>query len=58
MMSAPARRIEISVSIIARGSSIQPLRAAALSIEYSPLTWYAAVGIAELRPSRAQITSR
>jgi hypothetical protein len=26
-------------SIIARGSSIQPLPAAALSIAYSPLTW-------------------
>ena len=49
MISAPARRIDVSVSIIARGSSIQPFRAAAFSIAYSPLTWYAAVGIAELR---------
>ncbi len=38
MMPPPARRMEVSVSIIARGSSIQPLRAAALSIAYSPLT--------------------
>jgi hypothetical protein len=30
--------MEVNVSIIARGSSIQPLRAAAFSIAYSPLT--------------------
>ena len=34
----PARRIAVRVSIIARDSSIQPSRAAALSIAYSPLT--------------------
>jgi hypothetical protein len=34
----------VSVSIIARGSSIQPLEEAAFNIAYSPLTWYAAVG--------------
>ena len=44
MMSAPARRMPVSISIIARGSSIQPFCAAAFSIEYSPLTLYAAVG--------------
>jgi hypothetical protein len=44
MMSAPARRIAVSVSIIARGSSIQPFADAAFNIAYSPLTWYAAVG--------------
>jgi hypothetical protein len=38
MMSAPARLIAVSVSIIARGSSIQPFRAAAFNIAYSPLT--------------------
>ena len=55
--SAPARRIDVSVSIIARGSSIQPLRAAALSIAYSPLTWYAAVGWPNSAFTRA-MTSR
>jgi hypothetical protein len=44
MMSGPARRIDVSVSIVARGSSNQPFLAAAFSIAYSPLTWYAAVG--------------
>ena len=38
MMSAPARAIDVSDSIITRGSSIQPRAAAALIIEYSPLT--------------------
>src|SRR4026207_644711 len=45
MMSAPARRMAVSASIIARGSSIQPFRAAALSIAYSPLPRHAAAGI-------------
>ena len=43
-MSAPARRIAVSDSIAAPRSSIQPLAAAAFSIEYSPETWYAATG--------------
>ena len=38
MMSAPARWMDVSVSIIARGSSIQPFLAAAFNIAYSPLT--------------------
>ena len=36
--SAPARRIEVRLSTIARSSSIHPFRAAAIIIEYSPLT--------------------
>ena len=39
MMLAPARVIDVNVSIMARSSSIQPLRAAATIMEYSPLTW-------------------
>jgi len=45
MISAPARLMLVSVSIITRCSSIQPFLPAALIIEYSPLTLYAAVGI-------------
>ena len=37
-MSAPARTIAVSASSTARCSSIQPRCAAALTIEYSPLT--------------------
>ena len=39
MIPAPARVIEVRLSIMARSWSIQPLRAAATIIEYSPLTW-------------------
>ncbi len=39
IMLAPARVIDVNVSIMARSSSIQPLRAAATIMEYSPLTW-------------------
>src|SRR6185369_15435836 len=45
MRSAPARLIPISISIITRSSSIHPFCPAAFTIEYSPLTLYAAVGI-------------
>ena len=38
IMSAPARLIEMSDSIMARSPSIQPILAAALMMEYSPLT--------------------
>src|SRR5262249_6421267 len=41
---ARARRIEVSVSVITRSRSIQPLAAAASTIAYSPDTWYAATG--------------
>ena len=44
MMSAPARRIASSDSIVTARSSTQPRLAAACTIEYSPLTAYAAVG--------------
>ena len=43
-MSAPARRIEVSVSRIAGSRSIQPLAAAASTMAYSPETLYAATG--------------
>ena len=43
-MSAPARRIEVRVSAIARSRSIQPFAAAASTIAYSPETLYAATG--------------
>jgi hypothetical protein len=39
MMSAPARLIANSDSIMARDSSSQPAFAAALIMLYSPLTW-------------------
>ncbi len=37
-MSAPARRIDVSSSAIARSRSIQPFAAAASTIAYSPDT--------------------
>ena len=43
-MSAPARLIAVRCSRATASWSIQPLAAAALIIEYSPLTWYAASG--------------
>jgi hypothetical protein len=55
--SAPARRMPISVSITTRRSSIHPSRAAAFTIEYSPLTLYATSGSA-VRSRTARITSR
>ena len=39
--SAPARRMPVSASSTTRRSSIQPCRAAAFTIAYSPLTLYA-----------------
>jgi transposase-like protein len=36
--SAPARRIEVKLSIMARSQSIHPLRAAAMIMANSPLT--------------------
>ena len=44
MMSAPARLMAVRCSVATASWSIQPLAAAALIIEYSPLTWYAASG--------------
>ena len=44
MMSAPARLIAVRCSMATVSWSIQPFAAAALIIEYSPLTWYAATG--------------
>ena len=41
MKSAPARRIEVSDSRIARSRSIHPFCAAAMIMLNSPLTWYA-----------------
>src|SRR5690242_3593413 len=38
IMSAPARRMPVRISIATRSSSIQPLALAAFTIEYSPLT--------------------
>jgi hypothetical protein len=38
MISAPARRIPVNVSMTTRSLSIQPSRAAASIIAYSPLT--------------------
>ena len=43
-MSAPARRIDGSVSMIAGSRAIQPLAAAASTMAYSPETLYAATG--------------
>jgi len=39
MMLAPARRIPVTASMMARSRSSQPLAAAAYSIANSPLTW-------------------
>ena len=44
MMSAPARFTAVSCSIATTSWSIHPFAAAALIMEYSPLTWYAATG--------------
>ena len=44
MASAPARFIDNMASITVARSSSQPFWAAALSIAYSPLTWYTKVG--------------
>src|SRR5690606_29979064 len=46
-MSAPALRIPVRVSRIARSRSIQPFAAAASIIAYSPETWYAATGTSD-----------
>ena len=55
--SAPARLIDVRISFITRGPSIHPRSAAAFTIEYSPLTLYAATGRSKL--SRfALMTSR
>src|SRR2546422_11706372 len=42
--SAPALLIDVRISRAALLSSIHPFAAAALTIEYSPLTLYAAIG--------------
>src|SRR5271165_5132389 len=57
IMLAPARVIDVSVSIMARSWSIHPLRAAATIMEYSPLTWYAAMGTSN-RSRACRIRSR
>ena len=44
MPSAPARLMQVSDSMITARSSSQPFFAAAISIAYSPLTWYTYVG--------------
>ena len=56
-MSAPARRIAVSVSSAACRSSSSPAAAAALIIAYSPETLYAASGRSK-RSRTARITSR
>ncbi len=57
MACAPARRIEVSVSRIARSRSSQPFAAAASTIAYSPEIWYAATGMSTLDATAAS-TSR
>ena len=57
MIWAPARRIDVSVSSIARSRSIQPLAAAASTIAYSPEIWYAATGTSTAART-AETTSR
>ena len=52
MMSAPARLMAVRCSVATTSWSIQPLAAAALSIAYSPLTWYAASGTVDRGPHR------
>jgi len=47
MRSAPALLMQVSVSKTVSFSLIQPCSAAAFIIAYSPLTWYAATGIAK-----------
>src|SRR3954470_2453501 len=56
-ISAPARRIPVSVSRMARSRSIQPFAAAASTIAYSPETWYAATGTSDTSAT-ARSTSR
>ena len=55
--SAPARLIAVSASSAAARSSSSPSRAAVVSIAYSPLTWYAAIG-ASVSSRTRRITSR
>ena len=55
-MPAPARRIAVSVSRIARSRSTQPLAAAASTIAYSPLTWYALTGTCTASATRATMS--
>ena len=57
-MSAPARRMEVRVSTIARSRSIQPFAAAASTIAYSPETLYAATGTSTASRTGARSTSR
>src|SRR5262249_41614237 len=57
MMSAPARRMPVSASIMAASSSSQPSCPAARSMAYSPETEYAATGRPNSFLTRA-ITSR
>src|SRR5258706_204395 len=57
MTSAPARFTAVICSSATAGPSIQPRAAAALIIEYSPDTWYAAMGTSTAARTRA-ITSR
>src|SRR3972149_2531130 len=56
-MSAPARLIAVRHSIAAWRSSSQPPAAAALTMAYSPLTLYAAIGTSK-RARAAATTSR
>ena len=57
MMSAPARLIAVTCSSATARPSIQPFAAAALTIAYSPDTWYAATGTSTSAAHRA-MTSR
>ena len=52
MTLAPARRIAMRVSMIARSRSSQPRAAAASTIANSPLTWYAATGTGAVSATR------
>ena len=56
MKSAPARRMLVSSSSMARDSSIMPAAAAALSIAYSPLTLYAPSGRGDDWRTRAMMS--
>jgi hypothetical protein len=56
-MSAPALRIEVSVSRMVRRRSIHPLAAAPSIIAYSPEIWYAATGTSDISET-ARTTSR
>jgi hypothetical protein len=57
MMLAPARRIAVSVSTMIRSRSSQPFAAAASTIAYSPLTWYAATGTGTAAATRLMMSS-